>query len=200
MEVYMSNVIDARGVNCPKPVLMAEEALNKIKEGSIKILVDNEPAVSNLKRFSTKNGFSAEVEKIDNYWSLTILKGYECNISTDDTKADKKNLFVIFATDTFGKDEKLGRILMKAYLETIKVYKELPDAMFFMNTAVRLTTIDDEIIPIIKDIENMGVEIFTCGTCLKHFNLEDQLKIGFRGTTNHIVEGTKEYKKTVWIG
>jgi len=196
----MSNVIDARGVNCPKPVLMAEEALNKIKEGSIKILVDNEPAVSNLKRFSTKNGFSAEVEKIDNYWSLTILKGYECNISTDDTKADKKNLFVIFATDTFGKDEKLGRILMKAYLETIKVYKELPDAMFFMNTAVRLTTIDDEIIPIIKDIENMGVEIFTCGTCLKHFNLEDQLKIGFRGTTNHIVEGTKEYKKTVWIG
>ena len=42
--------------------------------------------------------------------------------------------------------------------------------------------------------------IFTCGTCLKYFNLEDKLKVGYRGTSSHIVEGLKDFKKTAWIG
>jgi hypothetical protein len=46
----------------------------------------------------------------------------------------------------------------------------------------------------------MGVEIFSCGTCLKYFGLESSLKVGYRGTTNHIVEGMKDFKKTIWIG
>jgi hypothetical protein len=46
----------------------------------------------------------------------------------------------------------------------------------------------------------MGVEIFTCGTCLKYFGLESELKVGYRGTTNHIVEGMKEFRKTIWVG
>ncbi len=33
-------VIDAKGQACPKPVLMAEEALSKISEGIVEILVD----------------------------------------------------------------------------------------------------------------------------------------------------------------
>lgn len=196
----MSSVIDARGIACPKPVLMAEEALKEIKEGFIEILVDNEASVNNIKRFSSKNSFFTEVEKIDNYWRLKIVKGYNCDISPEADNKVTKQLFVIIASDIMGKDETLGRILMKAYLETMRVYKEIPDAIFFMNTAVRLTTIDEEIIPIIKEIADMGVEIYTCGTCLKHFNLEKDLKVGFRGTTNHIVEGMKDYQKTVFIG
>jgi len=34
--------IDARGMDCPKPVIMAEEALTKISEGVVDVLVDNE--------------------------------------------------------------------------------------------------------------------------------------------------------------
>lgn len=55
-------------------------------------------------------------------------------------------------------------------------------------------------IAILKEFKKIGVEIFTSGTYLKHFNLESELKIGYRGTTNHIVEGMKDFKKTVWIG
>ena len=49
------------------------------------------------------------------------------------------------------------------------------------------------------EIEDIGVEIFSCGTCLKYYNLEDELKVGYRGTTNHIVEGIKDFKKVVWV-
>ena len=98
------------------------------------------------------------------------------------------------------KDEELGKILMKGFFETMKIYKEIPHTIFPLNTGVRLTTTNETMIPIIKELEAMGVEIFICGTCLKYYNLESELKVGFRATANHIVEGVKDFKKTVWIG
>ncbi len=203
-------LIDARGIGCPKPVIMADEALSKMQEGLIEILVDNEASVSNLSRFATKNGFYTENIKVDNYWQVKIVKGYPCEITsekqgveqplTQTTSLQPSAYFLIVATDTMGKEEELGKILMKAFFETMKVTKEIPQTIFFLNAGVKLTTINEEFIPILKDIGAMGVEIFSCGTCLKHYNLESELKVGYRGTTNHIIEGLKDFKKTVWIG
>lgn len=200
------NIIDARGIPCPKPVLLAEEALSKIDEGIIEILVDNEASVKNLTRFAQKSGFYVEDKKIENYWSVKIVKGYPCEIDKaveqQSTKVSEIETayFLIIASDTMGKDEELGRVLMKGFFETIKVTKEIPHTIFFLNAGVKLTTTNEEIIPILKEIQKMGVEIFSCGTCLKYYNLESELKVGYRGTTNHIVEGIKDFKKTVWIG
>jgi len=36
--------------------------------------------------------------------------------------------------------------------------------MFFVNVGVRLTTVNDEMIGVLKEIAVMGVEIFSCGT------------------------------------
>lgn len=196
-------IIDARGLGCPKPVMLANEALSKITEGEVVIIVDNEASMKNIVRFAEKSGYYSETSQENNHWRVTIVKGFKCETPlkvSEELKDTSKELFLIIATDTMGKDEELGKILMKAYLETMLAYKQLPNTIFFMNTGIRLTTIDDTIIPIIKEIEKLGVEIFTCGTCLKYFNLESELKVGYRGTTNHIVEGIKEHKKTVWIG
>ncbi len=204
-------LIDARGQACPKPVLMVEEALSKIEEGIVEILVDNEASVGNLSRFATKNAFYSETLREDNYWRIKVVKGYPCEINraveqqnTESAEiediTEPQSYFLIVATDTMGKEEELGRILIKAFFETMKVTKELPKSIFFLNAGVKLTTTNKEIIPILKDIEAMGVEIFSCGTCLKHYNLESELKVGYRGTTNHIVEGMKDFKKIVWIG
>jgi selenium metabolism protein YedF len=195
-------VIDARGIGCPKPVLMAEEALGGISEGAVEILVDNEASVSNLNRFATKNGFYCEAARQNGHWHLKIVKGYICEVPAMETAATvaEKDLFLVIATDTMGKDEGLGRILMKAYLETMKVYKELPHTIFFMNAGVRLTTTDEEIVPVVHELAGLGVEIYSCGTCLKHFGLESELRVGHRGTTHTVIEGTKDFKKTVWIG
>lgn len=201
-------LIDARGEVCPKPVLMAEEAISKVSEGILEILVDNEASVKNLTRFANKNGFYTENFKEDNYWRVKIVKGYPCEIgetgvateSGKEAKAEAPSgYFLIVATDTMGKEEELGRVLMKAFFETMKVTKELPKTIFFLNAGVKLTTANEEMIPILKEIEAMGVEIFSCGTCLKYYNLESELKVGFRGTTNHIIEGIRDYR-SVWIG
>lgn len=197
-------LIDARGQACPKPVLMAEEALSKIGEGIVEVLVDNEASVKNLSRFAAKNAFYSEIVKENNYWRVKIVKGYPCEIhqktETKQLKETEKDLLLIIGSDTMGKDNELGKILMKAFFETIKVTREIPHTIFFLNAGVKLTTVNDEIIQILKELESMGVEIFSCGTCLKYYHLESELKVGYRGTTNHIVEGMKDFKKTVWIG
>ncbi|GAB5046075.1 sulfurtransferase-like selenium metabolism protein YedF [Thermodesulfovibrio sp. TK110] len=192
--------IDARGLGCPKPIILAEEALSKIEEGVVTVIVDNEGSMENLKRYATRFGYYYEVEKEENYWKVKIVKGYTCQISSPLQKQTKKDLLIIISSDVMGKDEKLGRILMKAYFETMIATRQLPQMLFLMNTAVKLSTTDEEFIPLLKKIEEMGTEIFTCGTCLKYYNLEDSLKVGFRGTTNHFVEGMFDFNKTVWIG
>jgi len=192
-------IVDARGLGCPKPIILAEEALSKINEGIITVLVDSEVSRDNLKRYAERFGYYYEVEQEESHWKVKIVKGYTCSIKTTENKPLKK-LLLIISSDIIGKDEKLGRILMKAFLETMIAIKQIPDTIFLMNTAVRLTTIDEEFVELFKKIEYMGTEIFTCGTCLKYYNLEDQLKVGYRGTTNHFVEGMFDFNKTVWIG
>jgi len=193
--------IDARGQGCPKPVLMAEEALSGISDGVVDVLVDNEGSAENLALFAGKNGFYSESVKEDDYWRVKIAKGYACEVISGDAKpkAREKNLMLIVGTDTMGKEEDLGRVLMKGFFETLKVTKEIPHTIFFLNAGVRLTTTSQEIIPILKGLEAMGVEIFSCGTCLKHYGFESELQVGYRGTTYNIVEGLTEFKKVVWI-
>jgi selenium metabolism protein YedF len=111
----------------------------------------------------------------------------------------EKTLMLIIGTDSLGKDEDIGKKLVKGFFDTMKVYKQLPHTIFFLNAGVKLTTVNADMVGVLKDIEAMGVEIYSCGTCLKHYALEAELKVGNRGTTNHIVEGMQDFDKVVWI-
>ena len=110
-----------------------------------------------------------------------------------------KQLMLICGTDVLGKEEAIGKVLIKGFFETMKVHKQLPHTMFFLNAGVFLTTTNAEIALILKEIEAMGVEIYSCGTCLKHYELESSLMVGHRGATNQIVEGLPDFDKVVWI-
>lgn len=193
--------IDARGLGCPKPVMLAEEAVSGIGEGMVEVLVDNEASVKNLSRFARNNALYSEAEKVDDFWKVKLVKGYPCGLPEggEEEPEGKENILLVVTSHVIGRDEALGRVLMKGFLETMKVTGELPDMVFFMNTAVRLTTSDEEFVSLLKEIEAMGVEIFTCGTCLDHYGLAPALKVGYRGTTNHIVEGMKDFSKVVWL-
>jgi selenium metabolism protein YedF len=195
-------IIDARGQGCPKPVMMAEEAFSKITEGIIEVVVDNEASADNVAWFAKSNAFYSETIRDGKDWRVKMVKGYTCApaTATENAPEEEKDLLLVVGTDTMGKEEELGKILMKAYFETMKAYKQVPHTIFFLNAGVKLTTVNEEIVAILKDIFAMGVEIYSCGTCLKHYNLESQLHVGHRGTTNHLVEGMKDFSKTVWIG
>jgi selenium metabolism protein YedF len=200
-------VIDARGLGCPKPVLLAEEALAGIKDGIVEVLVDDEGSSENVLTFAKSAGCYGEVSREGRDFRVKIVKGYTCrptNTISENKKEEginsRKDILMVVATDQLGKEEELGRILIKGFFETMTVTKEIPHTIFFLNTGVKLTTLNEELITVLNKIEQMGVEIFSCGTCLKYYGLESSLKVGYRGTTNNILEGMADRMKTVWIG
>jgi selenium metabolism protein YedF len=197
--------IDARGKSCPQPVMMTEEALSKITEGIIEVLVDNEESALNVSGYAAQNGIFAETTREGKDWKVKVVKGYTCKASVEPGVAGaepapkKKTLLIIIGTDSLGKDEDLGKKLIKGFFDTMKIYRQLPHTIFFLNAGVKLTTVNEEIAAELKEIADLGVEIYSCGTCLKYYNLESELKVGSRGTTNHIVEGMQDFDKVVWV-
>jgi selenium metabolism protein YedF len=196
-------LIDARGKGCPQPVLLAAEELGKIAEGIVEVLVDNEDAALNVSGYAAQNGLYAETVREGRDWKVKVVKGYMCRpgaaAGTSDAQQKRKSLLVVIGTDSLGKDEDLGRKLMQGFLDTMKVYQQLPHTLFFLNAGVRLTTTNDAAVAVLREIVLMGTEIYSCGTCLKHYDLEASLKVGKRGTTNTIVEGLQDFEKVVWI-
>jgi selenium metabolism protein YedF len=179
-------------------VLLAKDALDRIEEGEVQILVDGEVAVGNLTRLAGSLGLGFEVERKEGYYEVRIRKGGEAKRPQAESEG-RKGILLVVATDTLGKDEDLGKILMKAFLETMLLYGP-PDTIFLMNAGVRLSTTHDEMVGILKDIESMGAKILSCGTCLKFYGLEDKLQVGQVGGMNVLVEGAKNFEKMVFIG
>lgn len=60
----MNNVVDARGLSCPLPVLKAKEAIEKGDE-KIEVLVDNNTALENITRMAESKGFIVESQQND---------------------------------------------------------------------------------------------------------------------------------------
>lgn len=54
--------VDARGLSCPQPVLLAMEAV-KAGSGPLEILVDNPTARENVTRFLKKSGKTVSVRE-----------------------------------------------------------------------------------------------------------------------------------------
>lgn len=111
----------------------------------------------------------------------------------------EQNVFLVISSDVMGKEEDIGKVVIKNFFETIKATKEIPHTIFFLNAGVKLTTLNEEVASILKEIGSMGTEIYSCGTCLKHYNLEDKLKVGHRGASTQVVEAFNEFKKVIWV-
>ena len=75
-------------------------------------------------------------------------------------------------------NDPLGGVLMRAYIKTLKNINPLPAKIFFYNTGVKITASESDLIAPLQELAGLGVEIFSCGTCLDFFNLQDNLLVG----------------------
>lgn len=79
-------------------------------------------------------------------------------------------------------DESLGLILMANFLRLLREGEDKPSSLVFWNTGVRLVCEDSKVLDYLKRLEEQGVEILACTTCLEYFDLMDKLVVG-RPTT-----------------
>ena len=183
--------IDCCGLACPEPVLRTKKALEELENDSIlEVEVDSLSSVENVKRFASKNGYENRSEELkDGKTLITIIKGYECSIAPKEKK-NFLNKTVFIKSDKVGNGE-LGTTLMKGFIKTMLEFEELPKNIIFVNEGVFLTTKDEnsDVIENLKELSKRGVNIYSCGLCLNHFNIPaSSLKVGEIGNAYDTVD------------
>lgn len=56
----MSIIVDARGLSCPQPVLLALNEMKRTEKGEIVILVDTDTSKENVSRAATSQGWTVK--------------------------------------------------------------------------------------------------------------------------------------------
>ena len=69
----MAATVDARGLSCPQPVILARRAL-QAGDLPVVVLVDTVTARENVTRMAQKAGFQVQVEAEGEEFRLTITK------------------------------------------------------------------------------------------------------------------------------
>ena len=71
----MSKIVDARGLSCPQPVLLALNEIKKMNKGEIVILVDTDTSKENVSRAATSQGWNLRnVEPDGTGYRITVSK------------------------------------------------------------------------------------------------------------------------------
>ena len=190
----MNKEIDCRKMECPAPVLTTKKTLEAESLQKVSILVDNDAAVENVSRFLSYQGYGVSVESGHQFSKVTgEFNGEKPGQRPDDNESPKTiadespdeavKTMVMVTSRFFGKgDDELGSALMVNFLKTIGEMGDDLWRLVFVNGGVKLSVKDSKVIDELKEIENSGVDILVCGTCLTFFDLMEEKGVG--QTTN----------------
>ena len=162
----MEKLIDCRGMACPLPVVNAKKAADELHAGDVlTVLVDNEIAVQNLKRFASHRGCSATGEKkSENEYAVVITIAGAENGKTQEEEIScavdsrKKGMLVVLSANTMGTgDSKLGTALMKAFVFALTKQDQLPETILCYNSGAYLTCEGAD------TLEDMKLKLEECG-------------------------------------
>jgi selenium metabolism protein YedF len=183
----MPNELDCRGLACPAPVLQTKQKIEKENLSEINVIVDNQAAKENVSRFLENQKFEIAIEQkgTDFY-----VHGRKTGTSkapdqplAKESQLHRKKIMVMVGTNRMGHgDDELGSKLLFNFLKTLKEMGPELWRLVFVNNGVKLAIEGAEALPVLKELEDEGVKILLCGTCLNHFNLLEKKKVG--ETTN----------------
>jgi TusA-related sulfurtransferase len=69
-----NKIVDARGLSCPQPAMMARQAIQKMDKGTVEVLVDSDTARENVSRLAKSAGWTVSVEDQPDDSSRIVLK------------------------------------------------------------------------------------------------------------------------------
>ena len=198
----MKKIIDAKGKNCPMPVIMAKKEIDAGVK-FFEIEVDNKIAVENLKKLANSQGFTTSVEEDNSNFKVNFSNGCEeCEevLAKVEGKKPLGNWTIFVNKEIIGTgDDELGKSLMKMFIYTISEGDDLPKSILFMNGGVKVPTLNNQAIEHLKVLQDKGVELLVCGACLNFYVLEEKLEVGRVSNMYDITNAMKEASKVITI-
>ncbi|MBU5678199.1 sulfurtransferase-like selenium metabolism protein YedF [Alkaliphilus sp. MSJ-5] len=200
----MNKEVDARGMNCPMPVIHTKKALESINNGKVTTIVDNEVAKENVSKLAKSMDLKIDIKQNQGNYYIDIFKNQQTGVvgvEALDVKYgtnNKKDLVILISKNSLGEgSEELGILLMKSYLYALTEVTPYPKSILLLNGGVKLAIEDSEVVEHLRSLESNGVEVLSCGTCLDYFKIKDKLAVGGISNMYTIVERLNNASNTI---
>lgn len=181
--------VDARGLACPQPVIKTKKELDNIETGVIVTIVDNEIAKENVIKLGKSMNYDVTHNKSDDLFYIEIKKGEGDIVIREESKNNIDERTIYISSDKMGQgNDELGKVLIKGFIYTLTEVKPYPKHIIFVNSGVKLTTINEDTVENLKLLEENGVNIISCGTCLDYYGVKDNLAVGSITNMYNIVD------------
>jgi intracellular sulfur oxidation DsrE/DsrF family protein len=96
-------------------------------------------------------------------------------------------------------DPELQHKLIQTFLRLLDDSQTLPSAICFYTDGVRLVVEGSPVIAQLKALENKGVYLIICSTCLNFYGLADQVQVGVVGGMTDIIEAQWRADKVITL-
>ena len=200
--------LDARGKNCPIPVIMAKKELDNNTQ-NLSILVDSQIQVDNLTRLGNTYNRKIESENKGTFFLVSFADSDDSSVSPVQESKDSctssqsgtNNYAVFLNSETIGQgSDELGQNLAKMALYTLAESSNPPAYMLLMNGAVKYATdLEPQTVEHLQALQKKGCDVLVCGTCLNYFNLQDQCITGTVSNMFAIIEAMQEVSKVITL-
>ncbi len=120
------------------------------------------------------------------------------NLLIPDYNTIMKNTLIQITQNGMGTgSEELGLKLITNYFSLLNEEDNMPKFITFYNSGVKLLCKNSPALDVLKTLEQKGIQLIACKTCLNHFELMDMLKVGTMGTMIDIIGLQKVADKVV---
>jgi selenium metabolism protein YedF len=110
------------------------------------------------------------------------------------------NKVVVINSDKMGTgNDELGTRLLGNFLKALIGAEKKPKKLVLYNAGVKLATKGSPVLESLHSLENLGVEIISCGTCVNFFGLADSMEAGRVSNMPEIVKLLTEATTVVTI-
>ncbi len=96
-------------------------------------------------------------------------------------------------------DQTLQHKLIGTYLKLLDDHDILPGAICFYTEGVHLVVDGSPVLETLRSLENKGVRLILCSTCLNYFNLTGQVRVGIVGGMGDILEAQRQAAKVITL-
>ena len=169
--------LDLRGMSCPQPVIETKRLLESRDLDELRLVLDNGPARENVTRFLVSEGYRVTVEKEER--DEATMRAERGDTAQPHASGESRKILVLVDGATVGRgNDVLGTVLMKSFIHTLKEISPRPWRIIFINEGVKLAAEGSDLLNPLAELEQSGVEILSCGTCLDFFNLKEKLRAG----------------------
>jgi selenium metabolism protein YedF len=110
-----------------------------------------------------------------------------------------EKVFVINSDKMGQGDEELGGCLMGNFLKTLLDAEKKPRMLVLYNSGVKLAAFGSPVLETLQSLENLGVEIICCGTCVNFYGLTDLIQAGRISNMREIVGVLTETQNTITL-